>query len=117
MAPMFAHLARDPVPSTLMKSHAPNVFRWDDAIPPTLEPVLRLLFQDWGPQVLADARRYNDWIAGNPSLPAGAMVSSRDERVPLPTGQRTARALAFRQGNCACARTAGDHCSRGLTGQ
>ena len=108
MAPMFAHLARDPVPSTLMKNRAPNVFRWtermnlagiadgefpdcpqafpaDDAIPPTLEPVLRLLFQDWGAQVLADARRYNDWIAGNPSLPAGAMVSSRDERRTHPS--------------------------------
>ena len=30
MAPMFAHLARDPVPATLMKNRAPNVYRWTE---------------------------------------------------------------------------------------
>jgi glutathione S-transferase len=71
MAPLFAHLGRDPVPATLMKNRAQNVFNWtermnlpaivdrefpdtpesfpaDDAIPESLEPVLRLVFQDWG---------------------------------------------------------------------
>lgn len=103
MAPMFAHLARDPVPAALMKSRAPNVFRWtermnlariadgefpdcpetyaaDDAIPPTLEPILRLVFRDWGAQLLADAQHYNDWIAADPSRPAGTMVSTGGER-------------------------------------
>jgi glutathione S-transferase len=108
MAPMFAHLARDPVPSTLMKNRAPNVFRWtermnlariadgefpdcpesfpaDDAIPPTLEPVLRLAFQDWGAQLLADAQHYNRWIEANPDMPAGAMVSTGGERKTHPS--------------------------------
>ena len=63
MAPLYAHLGRDPVPSRLMALRAPNVKRWvermnlavipdgefpdqapaflpDDALPPTLEPVL-----------------------------------------------------------------------------
>jgi glutathione S-transferase len=103
MAPMFAHLARDPVPATLMKNRAPNVYRWtermnlanihdgefpdcpetyapDDEIPTTLEPVLRLVFQDWGAQLLADAALYNAWIAGKPDMPAGTMVSSTGER-------------------------------------
>ncbi|WP_101759900.1 glutathione S-transferase family protein [Oceanicoccus sp. KOV_DT_Chl] len=71
MAPLYAHLARDPVPSALMKQRAPNVYRWtermnqglmidaeffdhppeflaDDVIPETLEPILKLLFADWG---------------------------------------------------------------------
>ena len=30
MAPLFAHLARDPVPATLMKNIAPNVYRWTE---------------------------------------------------------------------------------------
>ena len=30
MAPLFAHLARDPVPASLMKNKAPNVYRWTE---------------------------------------------------------------------------------------
>jgi glutathione S-transferase len=108
MAPLFAHLARDPVPATLMKSVAPNVYRWtermnspgiadgefhdhpqtylpDDAIPPTLEPVLRLVFQDWGAELIANAAIYNAWIAANPGLPAGHLVSASGERKVHPT--------------------------------
>ncbi len=90
MAPLFAHLARDPVPAALMKNVAPNVYRWtermntaciadgefhdhpetylpDDRIPPTLEPVLRLVFQDWGPELLADrAASHARSLAGEP---------------------------------------------------
>lgn len=108
MAPLFAHLARDPVPATLMKNVAPNVYRWtermnapgladgefhdqpeayiaDDAIPSTLEPVLKLLFQDWGPELLVNAAHYNDWVARNPGLPAGHLVSGTGERKVHPT--------------------------------
>ena len=108
MAPLFAHLGRDPVPATLMKNAAPNVYRWtermnlpgiadgefhatpetyvaDDAIPATLEPVLRLIFQDWGPELVANAVFYNDWVAQHPELPAGHMVSVSGERKVHPT--------------------------------
>jgi glutathione S-transferase len=108
MAPLFAHLARDPVPATLMKNVAPNVYRWtermnlaaiadgefpgrpetyaaDDAIPATLEPVLRLIFQDWGPELAANAAFYNDWVARHPELPAGHMVSVGGDRKVHPT--------------------------------
>ena len=108
MAPMFAHLARDPVPATMMKNRAPNVFRWtermnlaciadgefpdcpeaypvDDAIPPTLERVLGLVYQDWGAQLLADARHYNDWLARSPGMPAGTMVATGGERKTHPS--------------------------------
>jgi glutathione S-transferase len=103
MAPLYAHLSRDPIPSTLMKNRAPNVYRWtermnlaaiadgefpeqacewfpDDAIPATLEPVLRLLFQDWGAQLLADAAFVNDWLDANPNLAAGHRASHDGER-------------------------------------
>ena len=108
MAPMFAHLSRDPVPATLMKNRAPNVYRWTermnlanirdgefpdcpaafppgDEVPETLEPVLRLVFQDWGAQLLADAALYNAWVAGHPAMPAGSMVSASGERKTHPS--------------------------------
>lgn len=108
MAPLFAHLARDPVPATLMKHAAPNVYRWtermntpgiadgefhdhaetylpDDAIAATLEPVLTLMFQDWGPELLANTASYNDWVQRNPDLPAGHLVSVGGERKVHPT--------------------------------
>ncbi len=108
MAPLYAHLARDPVPSTLMKNRAPNVYRWtermnlaaiadgefpdcpetylaDDAIPPTLEPLLRLIFRDWGPELVANAALYNAWVQAHPALPSGRLVSADEERVVHPT--------------------------------
>ncbi len=103
MAPLFAHLGRDPYPSTLTKSLAPNVFRWtermnldgffdgefadldasyprDDAIPETLEPLLAHIFKDWGPELLAIASQYNAWVKGNPSLKPGDLVSAGGDR-------------------------------------
>ncbi|MCP5131226.1 MAG: glutathione S-transferase [Pseudomonadales bacterium] len=103
MAPLFAHLARDPVPSSLMKNLAPNVYRWtermnlpaiadgefpeqasewfpDDQIPQTLEPVIRLMFQDWGAQLLADAEFVNAWLLANPNVPSGQPTSADGER-------------------------------------
>ncbi len=108
MAPLFAHLARDPYPSTLMKSRAPNVFRWtermnlpdifdaefaeadasyppDDTIPDTLERLLAHIFKDWGPELLANAEQYKAWIAANPSLKPDDLVSAQRDRQLHPT--------------------------------
>jgi hypothetical protein len=105
---MYAHLARDPYPATLMKMRAPNVFRWtermnlaniadaefpdcaqtyfaDDGIPATLEPVLALLFRDWGNQLKADAALFNRWISSNPALPAGHLVNVDSQRTVHPS--------------------------------
>jgi glutathione S-transferase len=107
MAPLFAHLARDPHPATLMKTRAPNVFRWTermnlpgffdgefaevepdypsgDAIQLTLEPLLALIFSDWGPELAAIADQYNGWIAQNPPVAPGAIVSVTGERTLHP---------------------------------
>ncbi len=108
IAPMYAHLGRDPYPTALMKKRAPNVARWvermqlpntpdgefaphaadwlpDDAIPVTLEPVLTLLFKDWGPQLCADAACYQQWLDKNPGLEAGHLVNRGDSRMVHPT--------------------------------
>lgn len=97
MAPLYAHLARDPVPAMLMRTRAPNVARWtermnvaeiadpefpdredfpaDDAIPETLEAVLRVAFAQWQPGILADAACFDGWIAGLADATAGTLVA------------------------------------------
>ena len=95
MAPLFAHLGRDPMPAGIMKAKAPNLFRWtermnstpvsdgeypgyaetyaaDDAIPATLEGVMRIMFADWLPGLIADAACFNAWSTDKD---AGAVVS------------------------------------------
>lgn len=108
MAPLFPHLGRDPVPSSLMKNRAPNVFRWtermnlgnidegefpdcrddylaDDAIPVTLEPLPAHIFQDWGPELLAAAAHFNRWVADHPELPPGHIASLNQDRLVHPS--------------------------------
>jgi glutathione S-transferase len=128
MGPLYAHLARDPYPSTLMKKRAPNVFRWtermnladifdgefpamnasyppDDLIPETLEPLLKHIFRNWGPELLASAERYKAWVAENPSLKAGDLASAQGARrlhatlgqISFPLGNQTIRTTAAPQ--------------------
>lgn len=105
MASLYAHLGRDPVPAGLMKSKAPNLYRWtermnlhiipdgeypgygtdylaDDAIPETLDAVLNLVFRDWTPGLAADVAAYNAWAATHQS---GDIVSQDGERRVHPT--------------------------------
>lgn len=102
MAPLYAHLARDPVPAMLMRTRAPNVARWtermnvaeiadpefpgredfptDDAIPETLEAVLRVAFAQWQPGILADAACFDGWVAGLADASAGTVVALGGKR-------------------------------------
>ncbi len=98
MAPLYAHLARDPVPAFLMRTTAPAVARWtermnaaaipdtdypdpggswsaDDAIPETLEAVLSAVFAQWGPGLAADAAQFEAWLAGLDDAAPGTLVS------------------------------------------
>jgi glutathione S-transferase len=108
IAPMYAHLGRDPYPTALMKKQAPNVARWvermqlpntpdgeysphdadwlpDDAIPNTLEPVLALVFKDWGPQLGADIASYQQWLYAHPQMQAGDLINANDKHMVHPT--------------------------------
>jgi len=108
IAPMYAHLGRDPYPTALMKKRAPNVARWvermqlpntpdgeyapyladwlaDDEIPVTLEPVLTLLFKDWGPQLSADIASYQHWLDAHPGIESGQLINFNDSRLVHPT--------------------------------
>lgn len=103
MAPLYAHLARDPVPGFLMKTTAPNVFRWtermntgeiedpdfpgygadfpaEDALPETLEAVLKVVFAQWGPGLAADAACFDKWVSSLQDPAPGQLVSHNGAR-------------------------------------
>jgi glutathione S-transferase len=88
LAPMYAHLGRDPYPARLMQQRATRVYRWvermnradqdvpeyfkagtdflaDDEVPETLLAVLRVLAEDFVPETRAAAERINAWLAEN----------------------------------------------------
>ena len=103
MAPLYAHLGRDPSPAQRMAMRAPNVARWvermnlaamedgefphvspffdtSDSVPPTLIPVLELVFRDWTAELLANADAYNAWVASCAPRPEGSLVSIDGKR-------------------------------------
>jgi glutathione S-transferase len=88
IAPMYAHLGRDPHPAKLMQQRAVSVHRWvermnrydqdvpeffnagtdfveDDEVPESLMAVLRVLAEDFVPETLAAADAINGWLADN----------------------------------------------------
>lgn len=108
MAPLYAHLGRDPEPARLMALRAPNVKRWvermnqavmvdaefpqlapewpaDDALPPTLTPVLECLFRDFTPELQANHACYAQWLAAEPERPAGTLLNLDGQRRVHPT--------------------------------
>ncbi|MGY8892245.1 MAG: glutathione S-transferase N-terminal domain-containing protein [Pseudomonadales bacterium] len=94
LAPLYAHLGRDPVPLALMQENAIRLFRWvermnrpepdfgefdtsdeeylkGDAIPDSLVDVLKLIAVDFVPETKAAAECINDWLDQNPDLATG----------------------------------------------
>ncbi len=92
IAPLYAHLGRDPAPLRLMQQRALRVARWvermnradqdapeffnpgddylpDDSIPETLVAVLRVLAEDLVPETHAAAAVINQWLADNQPEP------------------------------------------------
>jgi glutathione S-transferase len=94
LAPLYAHLGRDPYPLELMKARAPSCHRWVermnvadaglaefpdcnesylplDEIPESLLPILALMAQDYMHELLSIVAFVDEWIARQPELPAG----------------------------------------------
>jgi glutathione S-transferase len=88
LAPLYAHLGRDPYPARLMQQRATRVYRWvermnradqdapeyfdagtdflaDDEVPESLLAVLRVLAEDFVAETRAAAACINAWLAGN----------------------------------------------------
>ena len=85
IGPMYAHLARDPVPAQLMRTRAPKVFRWvermtaadadipeyhdypeaflaDDQVPETLLPLLALMREEVFPELDDKLTFLDQWV-------------------------------------------------------
>jgi glutathione S-transferase len=94
LAPLYAHLGRDPKPLSLMREHALHTFRWvermnrpeldvgefetqdseylaSDEIPATLVNVLKHIAIDFVPETRAAASCINDWISQQDNLESG----------------------------------------------
>ena len=97
IAPLYAHLSRDPHPSQLMKQRAHRVWRWsermnsrthepggvldgsddlfaNDEIPDTLKAVLRHAADDLVPETQAAAHFIDEWLEGQKELEEGAVL-------------------------------------------
>ncbi len=105
IAPLYAHLGRDPYSVRLMQTKAIHVFRWvermnrpeldtgelkqqdddyraGDEIPDTLVSVLQHIAKDFVPETLAAAESINRWLRANPpdaGAPIPRAVSVRAE--------------------------------------
>lgn len=94
MAPLWAHLGRDPYPAGKMKCEGPSVFRWTermnacdddmpefpgyapglppgDEVPATLLPVLALMARDQLPELRAQVEATDAWLREHPEIEAG----------------------------------------------
>lgn len=94
VAPLYAHLGRDPYPARLMQQTAHRVWRWtermnrsdhdageygpleeslfaDDHVPDTLKALLSFIAQDYLSEVRAFVAYANEWLAARPGLTAG----------------------------------------------
>lgn len=107
IAPLYAHLYRDPAPGALMRERAPNVARWvarmqqpaghegpllaDDAIPPTLMPLLARIFREQVPVLLDTVRAVDAWCAAHADADVLPRVIGRHPFVL--EGQRGERAI------------------------
>ena len=96
MAPMYAHLYRDPAPGRLMKRHAPHLVSWiermntrrprvgdwlpDDQVPDTLFPLFRHQFETQFPVLRETVSAVGEWIEAHPG-----------ERVPRKVGDHQYR--------------------------
>ncbi|MFN8174520.1 MAG: glutathione S-transferase family protein [Solirubrobacteraceae bacterium] len=97
MAPLFAHLSRDPYPSLLMKRTAPRVWRWvermnspvqdageylgypetlfdGDDIPPTLGSLLSYIGEEFVPEMLAQVDHIDGWLAEHDEIQEGDVI-------------------------------------------
>jgi len=120
LAPLYAHLGRDPYPAAIMQQCAPRVYRWvermnrpdddmaeyfqagedflaNDEIPDTLVAVLRLLAEDFVPETEAAALAINNRLEKTPPAsadPAVGRLADAPGMAEFPVRGTKMRALA-----------------------
>jgi len=72
LAPMYAHLGRDPYPARIMQQRAVRVYRWvermnraDQDVPESLLQVLKVIAEDFVPETRSAAAFINQWLQEN----------------------------------------------------
>jgi len=103
MGPLFAHLARDPYPSVLMKQHAQRVWRWvermnapvldaseygdcteslfpGDAVPDSLAALLTYIGEEYLDEAVAQVAAVDGWLAEHPEVADGEVVLGKPNR-------------------------------------
>lgn len=94
IAPLFAHLGRDPYPGMMMRREAPAVFRWvermnvpeqiaveygtlsealfaDDSVPQTLKQLMAYVAAEYLPELEAHVAFANDWLDAHEGIETG----------------------------------------------
>lgn len=93
IAPLFAHLGRDPFPALQIRQKAPKVVRWVErmnapedkwidhpqshgstmsaAIPDTLRALMRYVSEEYLPEIAAHVSFANHWLSKNPDIKEG----------------------------------------------
>lgn len=117
---MFAHLGRDPVPCQIMKLRAPRVYRWvermtapgldvveyperktefwpEDAIPPTLEPLLEHIASEIFPELTDKFTFIDDWVK-NTQPADGAPVTEKPQQRQLGMVSTTFKGVSLEVG-------------------
>jgi glutathione S-transferase len=102
IAPLYAHLARDPYPARLMQQTAHRVWRWtermnradqdageygdvpealfaDDHVPDTLMALLRFVAEDYLPEIRAYVQYANEWLSARPEIVSGTNGLARTQ--------------------------------------
>ncbi len=100
MGPLFGHLARDPVPSNIMKLKAPRVFRWsehmntpeivspehfdfpesylaEDEVPESTRALLCYCLDNFGAAVVESVKLYNTWAGTQSHKQSGDLLSDK----------------------------------------
>jgi glutathione S-transferase len=103
MGPLYAHLARDPYPSVLMKQRAQRVWRWvermnspvldageygdvpeglfdDDGVPDTLRALLAYIGEEYLDEAVAQVAAVDGWLAERPDAAEGEIVLGKPNR-------------------------------------
>jgi hypothetical protein len=106
IAPLYAHLSRDPDPSLIMKREAWPVWRWvermnspiidsgeygdvplelfaDDAIPETLKTLLAYIGREFAAEVEAHVGFIDDWLAETGEVEEGDVVGGKPHKRSL----------------------------------
>ncbi|MDX1489909.1 MAG: glutathione S-transferase family protein [Pseudohongiellaceae bacterium] len=110
--PLYAHQFRDPKSGELMRRLAPNLLKWiermcepkeeeigeflaDDAIAPTLLPILRRMMREQLPALRDLSTGFGAWLAENPNTDIPRVIGFHSFELEGKTGSRIMRVYSL----------------------